>query len=100
MVSVSLASALASAIVTPENGSSGASAEVVCPPCVPETLGATAGSWLITEAVSSTAGVASALLTSRSAKIVFDVVFGSPALGVKTSARSSSVIDTAEPLSE
>ena len=97
MVSVSLALAFGSATVTRENGSIGASDVVGCPASVPDMLGATAGSWLITVVVLSTADVASALLASVSVKVVFELVLGWPTLGVNTSARNSSLTAVAVP---
>ena len=58
MVNVSVAAALASPIVTPENGVVAASEVVVWPPAVPVMAGATAGSVFVTVVVESTVGVA------------------------------------------
>ena len=57
MVSVSVPPLLASLMVTPENGSTGASEVVVWPATVPVIVGATAGSVSITVVVLSTVGV-------------------------------------------
>ena len=58
MVSVSLAFAFWSVMITPENGPTGASEVVVWPAIVPVIVGATAGLLEITVVVVSTVGVA------------------------------------------
>ena len=102
IVNVSVALALASAIVTVENGFTGASEVVARPALVPVIVGATAGlvtagSLSITEVVLSTLGVAPALLVSLSVNVVVEVVLGSPAFGLNVRASSSPVIAAAVP---
>ena len=71
---MSAAPALASPIVTPAKGVTAAS-EAVAPPCVPEIVGATAGSMSVTVVALSVAAVP-ALLASFSVNVVVADVFG------------------------
>ena len=75
MVSVSVAAAFVSATTTLVNGSIGV-LSAVDEVCVPEIVGATAATVLVTTVASSVAGVPKALLVSLSVKVVGVMVFG------------------------
>src|ERR1700689_1487153 len=99
IVSVSLAPALRSPIVTPANGEIAASLAVVCPAAGPVIVGATAPSTSITVVVPLTVGVVNALDTSLSVNVVVAWLPGAPAVGVNDKASTSLVTVAAAPLS-
>ena len=83
-------------MVTPTNGSTCASAIVVCPAIVPLMVGTTAASLSITVVVFVDGAVARAQLASLSVKVVVVLEPGAPVVGVKTSASSSQLMVAAD----